>query len=1178
MFSVRARVLVLLLLISTVAPARAAVVVPVASDLAINPVTWSAAATPLSVAASMSSAGNWKIEVISRCSGISLRTATGTIDHAGRATTTFNQADEPVLTNGPYEVRFTPLSTSQEAGKAISKSLTIKPATQSKTRKDVVCPNAQRLVQVGTADSIITAQVYSARLTNPSATTAIISGYDATHIATTAVTAVYARMKEFPLYFTKSTALSTSVSNELAKRHITNVILVGDIKNMSAKVEADLKKKNITFTRVQSKTLTGLALKFFTKSLVPAGTPAVYVNYSGDTRYLLEAASFASATNRPLLPMGDTTSDDVIKAAKTLKLAGGVAIGSKVHISDRAIAMIPEVVRVFSADAVQQSLVLSRSIANPVAGAILYPSSVKVDVLTLAALTTPRMPIAYGVNGLSLSQRRFINARGDVANLLSTTSDANMSDAAIASVAVLMSQRGETTIPILQQPDFGPLVAPATFGFSGSGYGHGIGFSQWGAYAMAKAGMTTEEIVTHYFPQTTLGDTTDSFDMHVGLQSRISKLTLRLASIDVGDAQWTLVASSGEKVTLPEGATVSFKYTASTDKVTATFKNAPGATLPAAEVINVYWSGARNASKYSLGDLASKVQVIGPGETSTTGRWYRFGYLRVAGVTSSTASDGTTKAAGLTVSNSVRLHDEYLYGLGEVPSSWPANALQAQVIAARGYAYNKAYSSGTLRKRSVECDCTVQDGANDQVFVGYSKLAEAAGPRWKSAVDATLTSATTGQVVKFGDVVAQTFFSSATGGATQNNQDVWGSTPRAYLQSVDDPWSIADTVDQKIAAWQPRIRPQAFMANIFGLAQVNYLDLSNRYASGALRSVTAYGVSPQGSTVSVTMSASNFRTSMGKDIDPTDGVDPYDALPSDWAWRLGITFKGADLAEQTMNLVSQRSLGYAQTAASKSTKAVLVAASENANDVNLFLASAFAGAEGAALYVVRTSGDATRIKTELQSRAITGVTTVGVIDSAVTNALIGASIPVRNITGASASDLSQKLADETNSTSASGVVLVSEQEPAAWPLAVSVAARAAKPLLLVDDGALSPETAQWLTAFSPDSITIVGTSASIPDAVVAGFDNASRLNTSDLPLASLAALNFGTGTVRAIAVASADSDINKSVVAASLGLPMFYSDVEIKDEVISWLRRKSLVASIVNVATDESFVQALRYA
>ena len=34
---------------------------------------------------------------------------------------------------------------------------------------------------------------------------------------------------------------------------------------------------------------------------------------------------------------------------------------------------------------------------------------------------------------------------------------------------------------------------------SGKGYGHGVGMSQWGAYAMAKEGKTAEEIVTHYF-------------------------------------------------------------------------------------------------------------------------------------------------------------------------------------------------------------------------------------------------------------------------------------------------------------------------------------------------------------------------------------------------------------------------------------------------------------------------------------------------------------------------------------------------------------------------------------------------------------------------------------------------------------------------------------------------------
>ena len=39
---------------------------------------------------------------------------------------------------------------------------------------------------------------------------------------------------------------------------------------------------------------------------------------------------------------------------------------------------------------------------------------------------------------------------------------------------------------------------------AGKGYGHGVGMSQWGAYAMAKAGKTAEEIVMHYFRGVTL--------------------------------------------------------------------------------------------------------------------------------------------------------------------------------------------------------------------------------------------------------------------------------------------------------------------------------------------------------------------------------------------------------------------------------------------------------------------------------------------------------------------------------------------------------------------------------------------------------------------------------------------------------------------------------------------------
>ena len=39
---------------------------------------------------------------------------------------------------------------------------------------------------------------------------------------------------------------------------------------------------------------------------------------------------------------------------------------------------------------------------------------------------------------------------------------------------------------------------------SGKGYGHGVGMSQWGAYAMAKEGKSAEEIVEHYFRNVTI--------------------------------------------------------------------------------------------------------------------------------------------------------------------------------------------------------------------------------------------------------------------------------------------------------------------------------------------------------------------------------------------------------------------------------------------------------------------------------------------------------------------------------------------------------------------------------------------------------------------------------------------------------------------------------------------------
>ena len=44
----------------------------------------------------------------------------------------------------------------------------------------------------------------------------------------------------------------------------------------------------------------------------------------------------------------------------------------------------------------------------------------------------------------------------------------------------------------------GPLLV-----FSGHGWGHGVGMSQYGAYGYAQHGWTAQQILAHYYPGTT---------------------------------------------------------------------------------------------------------------------------------------------------------------------------------------------------------------------------------------------------------------------------------------------------------------------------------------------------------------------------------------------------------------------------------------------------------------------------------------------------------------------------------------------------------------------------------------------------------------------------------------------------------------------------------------------------
>jgi len=112
--------------------------------------------------------------------------------------------------------------------------------------------------------------------------------------------------------------------------------------------------------------------------------------------------------------------------------------------------------------------------------------------------------------------------------------------------------------------------------------------------------------------------------------------------------------------------------------------------------------------------------------------------------------------------------EEYLAGIGEMPNNWPGEALKAQIIAARTYAWTYAQGyPGAVICATESC----------QVYVG--------GQGKRAYADATR-----GQVVVYGGNLAKTYYFSTSGGHTDNVGDspsfTFDKASRTFPQSLRD--------------------------------------------------------------------------------------------------------------------------------------------------------------------------------------------------------------------------------------------------------------------------------------------------------------------------------------------------------------------------------------------------------
>ena len=358
-------------------------------------------------------------------------------------------------------------------------------------------------------------------------------------------------------------------------------------------------------------------------------------------------------------------------------------------------------------------------------------------------------------------------------------------------------------------------TVPATFAFQGSGYGHGVGMSQIGARAKALAGESATAILQYYYTGTVVETVTDTQILRINIGNLLTSAKLRSDSkgaelqLFAGDLGETQTATP--LLTFPSKTSLNLNLSDGQISI-GTTRGTTTKAVTTGSIFTLRWSGTR----YQEGS-PTVISLTTNGATKK----YRHGQISLKVIRDKTLGKR------LAIINSVRLQDEYLWGIGEVPSSWPTQALEAQAIASRTYAYAKS-----TKIRSA-CDCHLYATISDQTFAGYSKESEPRfGELWKAAVNRTA-----GSIITYEGRPITAYFSSSSGGTTETSEHAWG-TATPYTVSVPDSASVDVALNPRFALWTREI-PQAVVAQAFALPDVISLTVLSNNPAGSVALIQA---------------------------------------------------------------------------------------------------------------------------------------------------------------------------------------------------------------------------------------------------------------------------------------------------------------------------------------------------
>lgn len=293
---------------------------------------------------------------------------------------------------------------------------------------------------------------------------------------------------------------------------------------------------------------------------------------------------------------------------------------------------------------------------------------------------------------------------------------------------------------------------------TGRGWGHGVGLSQSGAEGMAREGATSTEILAHYYKGTERSER----------KGQAIRVLLREASAV------TVRADPGSRLKIDGAESI---------PVDGWMTAKP---LAGGRIVLVGRDGVERGR-------GTVLRIGGGDPVVITTRKYR-------GTIELRRFGGSVRAI-----DDVALED-YVRGViaWEMPSSWHAEALGAQAVAARSYALANSLRGGQF---------DVYPDTRSQMYGGL--VAET------PATDAAVT-ATANQVLTYKDRVITAFFFSSSGGRTANVEDIWSGSPVPYLVAVDDPGDAIAIYHR----WVPRTFTATAAGKLFGTGPVRSIAIT----------------------------------------------------------------------------------------------------------------------------------------------------------------------------------------------------------------------------------------------------------------------------------------------------------------------------------------------------------------